>query len=70
VGAGGVKNLVIPENTVSANGIATSKIFQPLMYPLACATRQELARQVQFLKAENEVLRARLPKKIMVTSEE
>ena len=47
-----------------------SKIFHPLMYLLACATRQELARQVQFLKTENEILRARLPKKIMATPEE
>ncbi len=47
-----------------------SRIFHPLMYLLACATRQELARQVQFLKTENEILRAKLPKKIMVTPEE
>jgi putative transposase len=47
-----------------------SKIFHPLMYLLACATRQELARQVQFLKTENEILRARLPKKITTTPEE
>ena len=47
-----------------------SKIFHPLMYLLACATRQELARQVQFLKTENEILRARLPKKIVATPEE
>ena len=46
-----------------------SKIFHPLMYLLACATRQELARQVQFLKTENEILRARLPKKIVATPE-
>jgi putative transposase len=47
-----------------------SKIFHPLLYLLACATRQEFARQIQFLKTENEILRARLPKKIMVTPEE
>jgi putative transposase len=43
-----------------------SRIFHPLLYLLACATRQELARQVQFLKTENEILRARLPKRITV----
>ena len=41
-----------------------SRIFHPLMYLLACATRQELARQVQYLKVENEILRAKLPKKV------
>ena len=47
-----------------------SRIFHTLMYLLACATRQDLARQVQFLKTENEILRARLPKKITTTPEE
>jgi hypothetical protein len=37
---------------------------------LACATRQELARQVQYLKVENEILRSKLPKKLTVTPEE
>ena len=40
------------------------------MYLLACATRQELARQVPYLKTENEILRARLPKKVTTTLEE
>ena len=47
-----------------------SRIFHPLLYVLACATRQELARQVQFLKTENEILRSRLPKRITVTPDE
>jgi putative transposase len=47
-----------------------SRIFHPLLYLLACATRQELARQVQYLKVENEILRARLPKVIRPTSQE
>ena len=47
-----------------------SKIFHPLMYLLACATRQKLARQVQFLKTENEIHRARLPKRITTTPAE
>ena len=34
-----------------------SRLFHPILYLLACATRQELARQVQYLKVENEVLR-------------
>ena len=44
-----------------------SRIFHPILYVLACATRQEPARQVKYLKVENEVLRARLPKAVGVT---
>jgi putative transposase len=47
-----------------------SRIFHPLMYLLACTTRQELARQVHYLKVENEILRARLPKVIQTTPAE
>jgi putative transposase len=47
-----------------------SRIFHPILYFLACATRQELARQVHYLKTENELLRSRLPKKIDTTPEE
>ena len=59
----------IPSLTLG-NGNAMSRIFHPLMYLLACATHQELARQVQFLKTENEILRSRLPKRITVTSDQ
>lgn len=44
------------------NGNTMSQIFQPLLYLLACATRRELARQIQFLKTENEILRTTLSK--------
>jgi len=37
---------------------------------LANATDKELARQVEYLKAENRLLRARLPKRIVVTAQE
>jgi putative transposase len=37
---------------------------------LASLTRQELARQVQFLKTENRILRSKLPARITVTPEE
>lgn len=59
-----------PETTDGGNRIAMSKIFHPLLYLLACATRQELARQVQYLKTENELLRSKLPKRITVTPKE
>jgi len=47
-----------------------SRIFHPLLYILACATRREMARQIAFLKVENEILRSKLPKRITVTSTE
>jgi putative transposase len=46
------------------------KAYQALMFVLAQATDNELARFVQFLKAENEILRARLPKRIVTTPSE
>ncbi|QDT55914.1 Integrase core domain protein [Caulifigura coniformis] len=38
-----------------------SRIFHPLLAMLACCTRQELARQVAYLREENRILRGRLP---------
>ncbi len=46
------------------------QILHPLLALLACATRQELARQVAYLKEENRLLRARLPQRIVTTSAE
>ena len=46
------------------------KTYQALMVLLARATDRELARQIQFLKAENVILRTRLPKRIITTSGE
>ncbi len=40
-----------------------SRIFQPLLFLLARCTRNELIRQIEFLKAENQILRQRVPKK-------
>ena len=40
-----------------------SRIFHPLLYILVSATRQELARQVDYLKTENQILRSKLPKR-------
>jgi putative transposase len=39
------------------------RIFQPLLFLLARCTRNQLIRQIEFLKAENEMLRARVPMK-------
>jgi putative transposase len=46
------------------------KLFQSLLVLIATATDRELARTVQFLKAENRILRDRLPKRIQVTPKE
>jgi len=47
-----------------------SRFFHPLISLLASMTRNELARQVQYLKAENQILRAKLPRRITVTPRE
>ena len=47
-----------------------SRILHPLFALLASATRQELARQVAYLKEENRILRSRLPGQISVTAKE
>jgi putative transposase len=46
------------------------RIFQPLLFMLARCTRHELIRHIQFLKAENEVLRKRLDKRHVVLKPE
>ena len=47
-----------------------ARIFHPLLQLLVCSTRQELARQVQYLKTENQILRSKLPQRVTTTPEE
>lgn len=47
-----------------------SRFIQPLLFRLAQSTHKELARQNQFLKAENEILRSKLPNQIRTTPAE
>ena len=64
------KNLIHPQNTGNPQDTRMSRIFHPLLYMLACATKQELARQVHYLKTENQILRARLPRRIIAKPDE
>src|SRR6266550_2457788 len=45
-------------------------LFQPLLLLVARSTESELAKQVEYLKAENLMLRKRLPKRVRLTSDE
>jgi len=45
-------------------------LYHNLLLLIAGSTQQELAAQIQYLKAENEILRARLPKRIRTTAQE
>ena len=46
------------------------KLFQSLLLLIATASKNELARQIKYLKVENEVLRSKLPGRITVTVKE
>ena len=45
-------------------------IIHPLLTLLASVTRQDLARQVAYLKAENRILRSKLPERINLSNQE
>jgi putative transposase len=45
-------------------------IVHPLLTLLASLTRQELAQQVTYLKAENVILRSKLPDRIKLNNQE
>ncbi len=45
-------------------------IVHPLLTLLASLTRQELAQQIRFLKAENEILRSKLPSRVTLDNRE
>ena len=47
-----------------------ASIIHPLLALLASLTRQELARQVTYLKAENRILRSKLPNRITLSNQE
>jgi putative transposase len=45
-------------------------LFQPLLLLVARSTESELAKQVEFLKAENQILRKRLPRCLFLSLNE
>ena len=47
-----------------------SRIFHPLLLLIASKVDRELAKHVQYLKVENQILRARIPKQIHTTKDE
>lgn len=47
-----------------------ARLLHPLLLLVARATEKELVRYVEYLKAENRILRSKLPKRIEVTSAE
>ncbi len=47
-----------------------AKLLHPLLFLVAQATEKELVQMVEYLKAENRVLRSKLPKRIEVTPAE
>ena len=49
---------------------AMNKIYHPLLALIASATESELAKYVEYLKEENRVLRARLPKQVHTRPQE
>lgn len=47
-----------------------TNIYRSLLLVIAGSTQKELARQIKYLKVENEILRSRLPKIVVVTAKE
>ncbi len=50
--------------------LSMASIIQPLLALLASLTRQELARQVIYLRAENQILRSKLSEQIALSNQE
>ena len=48
----------------------SGKVFKPLLHLIALMTESKLARSLQLAKAENEILRSKLPKQIRTTPAE
>ena len=64
------KNEVIFLAQLHLHRIAMRNIYRSLLLILVGATQKELARQVRYLKVENQVLRSKLPYRVPITSQE
>jgi hypothetical protein len=55
------KNIAAPIfSCMTLDSIATGRLFYPLLFLMAKCTRHQLIRQIEFLHAENQMLRAHL----------
>ena len=61
----GAKTLSLPISATTYGYIAMARFFHPLLLVLARATESQLARYVEYLKEENRILRAKLPKRVV-----
>ncbi len=65
------RNCVIgPASSIRPHHSWMPRFFHPLLKTLAMARHDQLVAKIEFLKAENEMLRRRLPKRIVVTPAE
>jgi putative transposase len=61
---------VSPGKSANSTMASFRNIYTSLMLVIAGSTSKELARQVSYLKAENQILRSRLPERISLTHRE
>src|SRR5580698_4601189 len=64
------KNEVICVAHKDLHGITMKNIYRSLFLILVGATQKELARQIRYLKVENEILRSKLPYRVPITHQE
>ena len=64
------KNEIICMAHKDLHGITMKNIYRSLFLILVGATQKELARQIRYLKVENEVLRSKLPYRVPITNQE
>jgi putative transposase len=69
-GFSGVQKPCHPASSPDRSYIIMAKFFHPLLTLLASATESQLAQYVEFLKAENRILRSKLPKCVICTPSE
>ena len=66
----GYNECVTASNITTSDNTPMTKIFHPLLALIASASDKALAKYVEYLKHENKILRARLPKQVHTTTEE